>query len=419
MSRRLLPHEVHVPDWIRASELQAHADGFVRHLFDQGYRKSTILPYRAAVAHFAHWMTVRKIRVSELNEDVIGRFLTRHLPVCHCGALRQRWPHTVRAALRALLRFLRSQEVIGPACSTDPPAVVQELQAFAHYQEHVCGHTQATRAVSRLRVRAFLLGCFGCRDIRMDALSAKDVMRFINRYTANCTHRSRYTIGRSIRGYLRFKALTEPYAEVLCERLPKVAQWRLASLPKSLSAAESEAVLAAAKCYDATGRRDYAILRCLNDLGLRTVEVARLQLDDFDWQAGTVRIRGKGHRVDVMPLPASTGKAVVDYVRHGRPRNAGRALFYRHAPPHWAPATIFVVRAAVRTAAKQAGLTRQIGGPHIFRHTVAQRLVQRRASLKAVADLMRHRSLVSTRVYAKVDLPALSTVAMSWPGRRA
>jgi integrase/recombinase XerD len=417
MSRRLLPHEVHVQSWIHASELRAHVDGFVRHLFDQGYRKSTILPYRASVAHFAHWMTIRKIQVRELNEAVIGRFLAKHLPVCHCGALRQRWPHTVRAALKALLRFLRAQRVIGPACSIDPPAVVKELQAFAHYQERVCGHTQATRIVSRLRVRAFLLGCFGSRDIRMDALSAKDVMRFIDRYTANCTHRSRYVIGRSIRGYLRFKALTEPYAEVLCERLPKVAQWRLASLPKSLTAAESDAVLTVTRCCDATSRRDYAILRCLNDLGLRTAEVARLQLDDFDWQAGSVRIRGKGHRLDAMPLPAATGKAIVDYIQHGRPRNVGRALFYRHAPPHWAPATVFVVRAAVRTAAKQAGLADRIGGPHIFRHTLAQRLVQRRASLKAVADLLRHRSLVSTRVYAKVDLPALATVALPWPGR--
>jgi len=178
-------------------------------------------------------------------------------------------------------------------------------------------------------------------------------------------------------------------------------------------------VLAACRCNDATGRRDYAILRCLNDLGLRTVEVARLQLDDFDRQAGTVRIRGKGHRVDVMPLPAVTGKAIVEYLWHGRPRDVGRALFYRHAPPHWAPATVFVVRAAVRSAARSAGLSERVGGPHIFRHTVAQRLIEQRASLKAIADLLRHRSLMSTRVYAKVDRSALASVALPWAGRRS
>jgi integrase/recombinase XerD len=417
MSRRLLSHELHVHTWLSASELSPHWAGYVQHLLDHGYRRSTVLPYRAAVAHFAHWMAVRKLRLRGLTEGQVETFLWRHLPVCRCGALRQRWPFTVRAALRALLRYLRSQGLIKVARPRDPPALNRELLAFARYQEHVCGFTQATRDVSRHRVRAFLLGCFGRGDIRINKLSTKDVLRFIDRYTVNCTHRSRYVIARSIRGYLHFKALTEAYAETLCERMPKTAQWRLATLPKSLTVTESDAVLAAAQGHDPVARRDYAILRCFSDLGLRTIEVARLQLDDFDWQAGTVCIRGKGHRVDVMPLPAATGEAIVDYIRHGRPRNGGRALFFRHFPPHWAPATVLVVRAAVRNAAKTAGLTQRIGGPHIFRHTVAQRLVGQRASLKAVADLLRHRSLSSTRVYAKVDLPALSTVAMPWPGR--
>lgn len=299
----------------------------------------------------------------------------------------------------------------------DPPAVAEELNALTHYQEHVCGLTQSTREVSRLRIRAFLLECFGKRPIRITALTSKDVARFIAGYTANCTPRSRGVICRSIRGYLHFKALMDPYAEVLCERLPKFASWRLASLPKSLSRLESEAVLTACRGNDPVRRRDYAILRCLNDLGLRTVEVARLQIDDFDWEAGTVRIRGKGHRVDVMPVPVATGRAIVAYIRDGRPSNAGRALFFRHTAPHWSPATVFVVRAAVRYAAARAGLAERIGGPHIFRHTVAERLVQQRASLKAIADLLRHRSLISTRVYAKVDLAGLSAVALRWPGR--
>jgi integrase/recombinase XerD len=159
MSRRLLSHEIHVHAWLGASELSAHWAGYVRDLLDQGYRKSTVLPYRAAVAHFGHWMTVHSVRLRDLNEAQVERFLQRHLPVCRCGALRQRWPHTVRAALRALLRYLRIRDVIEPARPTDPPAVTRELQAFAHFQEHVCGLTQATRDVSRLRVRgsAFVL----------------------------------------------------------------------------------------------------------------------------------------------------------------------------------------------------------------------------------------------------------------------
>jgi len=199
MSHSIRSHEVHVPAWIAASKLQVHADGFIRHLLAQGYSRETVFAYRAAVAHFAHWITVRKIALRQLDERVITRFCTQHLPVCRCGPLRQRTPYTVRAALRALLRFLRSVGSVGSERSMDPPAITRELQTFAHYQERVCGLTQSTREVSRLRVRAFLLGSFGRRRIRMNALSAQDVMRFLTRYTANCTARSRCTISRSIR----------------------------------------------------------------------------------------------------------------------------------------------------------------------------------------------------------------------------
>lgn len=417
MSRSLRPHELHIPAWLGPSELQPHVDGFVRYVRERGYAKLTLHQYRAAVAHFAHWITRCRTPLASIDEVVMRRFLTEHLPRCHCGPLRQRSPQTVRAALKLLLRFLRSEGLIGPERSMDPPAITQELSAFSRYQEHVCGLTEATRVVSRIRVRAFLISCFGDRPISMDALTDKSMTRFIGRYTANCTPRSRYVICRSLRGYLHFKALTDPYAERLCERMPTVALWRLASIPKFLSSHDIEAVLAACRGNDPVSRRDYAILRCFTDLGLRTVEVARLQLDDFDWNAATVRIRGKGHREDVMPLPAATAKAIVAYIRQGRPRNAGRALFFRHRPPYWSPATVMLVHGTVRYAAERAGLAERIRGPHIFRHTIAQRLVQRRNSLKAIADVLRHRSLVSTRIYAKVDVPTLSAVALPWPGR--
>jgi len=418
MPRTIRSHELHIPTWFGASELQPHVDDFVRYVRHSGYSESTLHVYRNSVAHFAHWMSEYRIALVRLDERDVRRFLSEHLPICRCGPLRQRWLYSVRAALRVLLRFLRSRNLIEPQRSTDPAYVTNELQAFAEYQEHVCGLTPATREASRRRVRALLLQFPGTSAAYVDRLTDKELKRFLTHYTANCTPRSRATVYWSIRGYLHFKALTHPNAEVLCQRLPRFAAWRLASLPKSLSTAESRAMLAACRGHDPVSRRDYAIIRCLHDLGLRTIEVSRLQLDDVDWMAGTVRVRGKGHRIDVMPIPASTGRAIISYLRHGRPRVAERSLFLRHRPHHWGPATVFVIRAAVRYAAQRAGLTHRVGGPHIFRHTLACRLVQRSASLKAIADLLRHRSLTNTRIYAKVDLPALSAVALPWPGRR-
>lgn len=418
MSNTLHPLELRVHAWLEASPFADHAQRYWGFLERGGYARRTRHLYRASLAHFAHWMTRHRVVIGDVNERVIERFLTRHLPVCRCGPLRQRSITSVRAALKLALRYLRHEGIIGPPVSSDPPAVVKELQDFDDYQERVCGLTQATREVSRHRVRAFLLHCFGSRAIRIHALTPRDLMRFIDHYTRQCTPRSRSVICRSIRGYLRFKALSDPYADRLRARMPRFALWRWASLVKSLSQAECEAILDATPRKDSVGRRDFAMLRCLIDLGLRTVEVARLHLTDIDWRAGTVTIRGKGHRIDVMPLPAATGEAIAEYIHRDRPRSAGPALFFRYRPPHWAPATVFVVRAAARYAAKRAGLADRIGGPHIFRHSLAQRLVMERASLKSIADLLRHRSLVSTRVYAKVDLPALSRVAAPWPGSR-
>jgi hypothetical protein len=131
-------------------------------------------------------MTANKMPLRRFNEELIERFLSQHLPACRCGSLRQRWPHTVRAALKILLRFLRRERLLGTARPIDPPSVTLELQSFGHYQEHVCGLTQATREVSRHRVRAFLIDCFGGGAIRMATLREKDVTGFLTRYTVNC-----------------------------------------------------------------------------------------------------------------------------------------------------------------------------------------------------------------------------------------
>lgn len=204
----------------------------------------------------------------------------------------------------------------------------------------------------------------------------------------------------------------------LAAALPRVAQWRLSALPRNLSAQEIEQLLGAFDRRIATGRRDYAIARCYIDLGLRTTEIVRLRLEDLDWREGRLRIRGKSRRTDVLPLPTPTGRAIAAYLRAGRPHTASRALFVRHRPPHDTPATADTIRGAIRNAALRCGLAGRLTGTHVLRHTLACRLVQGGASFKAIADILRHRSLDTTTIYAKVDLAALATVAAPWPGSR-
>ena len=137
-------------------------------------------------------------------------------------------------------------------------------------------------------------------------------------------------MGISLRSYFRLKASQGESTKALIAALPRVAQWRLSGLPETLSVIEIKRLLRAFDRRTATGRRDYAITRCLLDLGLRRAEVAQLQLEDVDWRNGTLTIHGKGKRIDVSPLPPMTGQAITDYLRHGRPETTRRELFVRH-----------------------------------------------------------------------------------------
>lgn len=281
----------------------------------------------------------------------------------------------------------------------------------------MCGLRSSTCSVRLRRVRAFLLQRFTAGRIQIGAVKPADVVRFMAKYTEGWTAPSKRAAGDSLRSYFRFRAMQGDCTAALSAAIPNVAQWRLAGLPKGMSPDHVSRLLRAFNRRSPTGKRDYAITRCLVDLGLRANEVARLQLDDFNWRQGVVHIRSKGHRIDVLPLPRASGRAIVDYLRHGRPETDSRALFMRHRPPLGMPATVFVVRNAVRYAATRCGLESFFHGPHALRHTLAQRLVVARTPLKQIADILRHRSLDSTTIYAKVDLPALIRVAQPWPAR--
>jgi integrase len=160
------------------------------------------------------------------------------------------------------------------------------------------------------------------------------------------------------------------------------------------------------------------MVRCLVDLGLREREVVSLELDDIDWEAGTLRIRkGKSLRVDVLPLPHTTGSAIAAYLRSERPTTVNRRVFVRHMAPTDEPIRPDVVRNTVRLAYRRCGLpyTRV----HILRHTLASRLLETGGTLKEVADMLRHRDLDTSMIYAKVDIGRLAAVAMPWPGSMA
>jgi integrase/recombinase XerD len=189
----------------------------------------------------------------------------------------------------------------------------------------------------------------------------------------------------------------------------------LASLPDVLTDAEIDELLRSFDQPFPSRRRAYAMTRCLIDLGLRCSEVVNLRLEDIDWADGTISLVGtKGRRADVLPLPAATGSAIAAYLREERPQTSNRAIFVRHVAPYDEPVEKGVVKRAVLAGYRRCGWART--GVHILRHSVASRLLRTGAPMKDIADVLRHRSLDTSAIYAKVDLTKLAAVALPWPG---
>jgi integrase len=216
-----------------------------------------------------------------------------------------------------------------------------------------------------------------------------------------------------LKSFLRFCFVEGLVALDLSEAALAITGRRRSSLPRGISAADAKALLASCDRRSALGRRDYALLVVLLRLGLRRSEVAGLCLDDIDWRAGEVVVRGKGAREDRLPLPADVGEAIAAYLRRGRPQGDRREVFLRARAPY-GPIASGTVASSVRRACRRAGIAEV--GSHRLRHTVACEMVAAGVPLVEIAQVLRHHSLQTTAVYARVDVDRLRLLAAPWPG---
>ena len=247
----------------------------------------------------------------------------------------------------------------------------------------------------------------------VSGLDAGKVTAFVVDYSKGRNGWSAKAMVTSLRAFLRFAHATGRTAVPLAGAVPAVASWRLSALPRGVKAAEIEMLLAGCDRQTAVGLGDYAVLSLLARLGLRGAEAAGLRLDDIDWRAGEIAVTGKGSRIERLPLPAPAGQALVGWLTGGRPRCGSRAVFVTVRRPY-RQLTPEAVRAVMGRACDRAGLERR--GSHRFRHALATEMLRAGASLPEVGQVLRHRSMLSTSVYAKVDQGALRPLARPWPG---
>lgn len=405
----------HTSSWLFESQLAPFVDAFMLHLFDCRYASNTIDNYLAGLTHFAHWLTQSHIDVKNIDEKLIQRFLDDHLPICRCEKPVFTDAKDLHAALGHLLVLLRANAIIADPSIGQTP-VDKELRRFDDHMNHVRGLAAKTRKQYLSIVRCLLLAQFADQAVVIAAIKPDQIRQFVASQSARCVVPASISAAVSaLRSYFRYRATLGDSVHHLIGVTCFPANWQQAALPKTLTKSEIERLLGALVHDGPAALRTAAIVHCALDLGLRSSEVAYLGLDDIDWSAATLTLRGtKGRREDVMPLPTATGQAIADYLKYERPPTSNRAVFVRNVAPRDQPVGPDLIRKSIRQAYARAGLpyTRS----HLLRHTMASRLLESGSSLKEVADVLRHRSLNTTLVYAKLDSQNLAAVALPWPG---
>jgi len=407
-----------VLDRFRSSVLGAAFDEFAKHLHEHGYSPQVIQKYSRAAGHFAYWLGCEGIPPAALSGSTARLFLDEHLPSCHCSVPVGEPLSCVRPALDHLLSLAVGQHIPRAAKTVVAPNPL--LESFEAYLLGIRGVAPSTRLAYSGAVRAFLRVRYGDGPIDLTLLAPHDLVVYLCDYAARVKPGSVKQAATALRGFLRSLQLQGVCDPRLVAAVPSVAYWRLSHIPKLLSEEQLGRLLASFDRSTRLGRRDYAMTLCLIRLGLRASEVARLSLDDIDWRSGTLCIEGgKRGRCHVLPLPAELGRALVSYLKRGRPRSAHRRLFLRHTAPVGEPINSGVVQGVIRRAHDRGQVGARWKGTHALRHTAATRLLRSGATLKEIADVLGHRSLDTTAIYAKVDLGRLAEVALPWPEVRS
>jgi len=362
------------------------------------------------VGNLLSWMASHRTRLSDLDERMVERYL-RHQGAKHAIQLDD------RAALKRWLLTLRTAGTIAPAAVPTNTPQEQIFAEFGAYLRSERGLTAKTIAHHLPAIRRFLFEVCPAGASDLDKIKQDEVIRYVECHAQDLGPASAKTMCWSLRAFLRYLHHTGLNPHALAGCVPSIRRWKLVSLPTYLSAAQVQQVLDGCDRASAIGRRDFAILMMLSKLGLRADEVATLTLDDIDWRGGEMLVHAKGRQRAGMPIASDVGAAVVAYLRDGRPKSSCRQLFLRSLAPHTGFASASAITMIAKTALERAGIRGYAHqGAHIFRHSLATELLRSNATLSEIGHLLRHKSHDTTRIYAKVDIEALRTLGLPWPG---
>jgi integrase/recombinase XerD len=375
------------------------------------YGRATINAYLRSIHRLRQLMEKHSVALGELTPDCAAELV---LSGDWRGDRRQYAVFIVRRFVSYLATLGMAKPPVSPTARE--LARVALRRDYEDYLRRQRGLSERTIGHCWRFADRFLDFRFGGTEVELGAITPGDIVAFLQRLTTRKAPFRDKTPPTHLRNFFRylFKCGLTPTNLALC--IPSVAQRYDARLPRHLTPEQVEAVLAAVRANARFGRRNYAMIILLARLGLRAPEVIAIQLDDIDWRAGELVVRGKGRNHDRVPIPPDVGEARTDYIRQDRV-STSRALFVTAHAPHGPFKDGQVLNAILKDGFARTGVTppcRYVGS-HVLRHSLATNLVRQGASLPEVSDMLRHRSRASTLIYAKLDIEGLRSIAQPWP----
>lgn len=385
---------------------------FGQALVREGYAPLTARRHLRAAEHLVHWAARVGVSIGGAIEPTLEQF-DRHLR--RPGRCRP-FGHTFRVSVLCGARlFLDHLQAVGriaraPGATADPhPPLIIAFGQWMQRQRGTCASTLANYA----RHLCPLVVRLGDKPRAWQAQQLRDFVLDGSRMCGWAAAKQRTT---ALRMFLRFLVADGQCVSALVGAIPTLAHWRLSALPRYLPADDVERVIAACDPTTAMGQRDRAIVLLLARLGLRAGDIVQMRLHDIDWTGAWIHVSGKGHREARLPLTQEVGDALAAYLTSGRAQTDAEAVFVRTRAPYRAFRSHCAVSVIVDRALARAGVTRPSrGAAHLLRHSVATAMLRHGASLHDVATLLRHQSVTTTEIYAKVDVTALTRIAQPWP----
>lgn len=387
-----------------------YLDSFTDWLNGQGYRRASIRRHVREIVNFGAWIKAKETSGKEINRGTLDRLLG-HLSKenkirYNCGVHR----HIYQSACL----FVDFLEVTGIVPRAIRPATVSQSDLlwskFAEWMKAQRGTMNITLAKYRLPIMA-MLQALGTDPVKFTAKSLRTFM--LGQIKESSQEKSK-NLATALRMFIRFLIARGECVVGLDHAIPTVARWRLATLPKYLPAHDVERLIESCDPASSLGARDRAILLLLARLGLRSCDVSSLKFCDIHWPEAAIIVSGKNRREAKLPLPQDVGDAILHYLQNARPHESSERVFITTKAPH-VPISRSAVGRVVRRSLRHAGINAPAEGAHMLRHSAATNLLRKGVSLPAIVALLRHASIETTTVYAKVDTGLLSQIAMPWP----